>query len=72
MKKPLKKKYELLERIEYLENDFFNFTQETVKIIEVLTNRIEHKHKKTLIPMARKEVRLYEFLSTIGINEALL
>ena len=49
MKKRIKKKYELLERIEYLENDFFNFTQETVDIIEFLGNeikRLERKHKK--------------------------
>lgn len=46
MKKRIKKKYELLERIEYLENDFFNFTQETVKIIEVLTDRIKHLERK--------------------------
>lgn len=41
MKKRIKKKYELLERIEYLENDFFNFTQETVKIIEALADQIK-------------------------------
>ena len=51
MKKRIKKKYELLERIEYLENDFFKFTQDTVDVIEVLGNRIkqlelERKHKK--------------------------
>lgn len=49
MKKRIKKKYELLERIEYLENDFFKFTQDTVDVIEVLANRIrqlEIKHKK--------------------------
>ena len=49
MKKRIKKKYELLERIEYLENDFFKFTQDTVDVIEFLGNRIkqlERKHKK--------------------------
>lgn len=49
MKKRIKKKYELLERIEYLENDVFKFTQDTVDVIEVLANRIrqlEIKHKK--------------------------
>lgn len=46
MKKRIKKKYELLE---YLENDFFKFTQDTVDVIEFLGNeikRLEHKHKK--------------------------
>ena len=45
MKKRIKKKYELLERIEYLEN----FAKHTVDIIEVLADRIKHlenKHKK--------------------------
>ena len=49
MKKRIKKKYELLERIEYLENDFFKFTQDTVDVIEFLDNeikRLERKHKK--------------------------
>lgn len=49
MKKRIKKKYELLERIEYLENDLFKFTQDTAEVIEVLVDRIkrlEHKHKK--------------------------
>lgn len=49
MKKRIKKKYELLERIEYLENDLFKFTQDTVDVIEVLADRIkrlERKHKK--------------------------
>lgn len=49
MKKRIKKKYELLERIEYLENDVFKFIQDTVDVIEVLADRIERleqKHKK--------------------------
>lgn len=49
MKKRVKKKYELLERIEYLENDVFRFIQDTVDVIEVLADRIkrlEDKHKK--------------------------
>lgn len=49
MKKRIKKKYELLERIEYLENDFFKFTQDTLDVIEFLGHeikRLEHKHKK--------------------------
>ena len=49
MKKRIKKKYELLERIEYLENDFFKFTQDTLDVIEFLGNEIkllERKHKK--------------------------
>ena len=49
MKKRIKKKYELLERIEYLENDLLKFTQDTVDVIEVLADRIkrlERKHKK--------------------------
>lgn len=49
MKKRIKKKHELLERIEYLENDFFKFTQDTVDFIEFLGNeikRLERKYKK--------------------------
>lgn len=49
MKKRIKKKYELLERIEYLENDFFKFARDTVDVIEFLGNeikRLERKHKK--------------------------
>ena len=49
MKKRIKKKYELLERIEYLENDVFKFIQDTVDVIEVLADQIkqlERKHKR--------------------------
>lgn len=45
MKKRIKKKHELLERIEYLEN----FAKHTVEIIEILADRVKHlgrKHKK--------------------------
>lgn len=46
MKKRIKKKYELLERIEYLENDFFKFTQDTVDVIEALVDRIKQLERK--------------------------
>lgn len=46
MKKRIKKKYELLERIEYLENDFFKFTQDTVDVIEVLADQIKRLERK--------------------------
>ena len=49
VKKRIKKKHDLLERIEYLENDFFKFTQDTVDVIEFLGNeikRLERKRKK--------------------------
>ena len=72
MKKRIKKKYELLERIEYLENDFFKFMQDTVDVIEILADWIKRLWRQALILMDRKEVRLYEFLSTIGINQTLL
>lgn len=38
MKKRIKKKYKLLECIEYLENDVFKFIQDTVEVIEVLAD----------------------------------
>lgn len=46
MKKRVKKKYELLERIEYLENDVFRFIQDTVDVIEVLADRIKQLEDK--------------------------
>lgn len=46
MKKRIKKKYELLERIEYLENDFFKFMQDTVDVIEILADRIKRLEDK--------------------------
>lgn len=46
MKKRIKKKYELLERIEYLENDVFRFIQDTVDVIEVLADRIKRLEDK--------------------------
>lgn len=46
MKKRVKKKYELLERIEYLENDVFKFIQDTVDVIEVLADRIKRLEDK--------------------------
>ena len=46
MKKRIKKKYELLERIEYLENDVFKFTQDTVDVIEALVDRIKQLERK--------------------------
>lgn len=46
MKKRIKKKYELLERIEYLENDFFKFTQDTVDVIEALADQIKRLERK--------------------------
>lgn len=46
MKKRVKKKYELLERIEYLENDVFRFIQDTVDVIEVLADRIKRLEDK--------------------------
>lgn len=44
MKKRLKKKYELLERIEHLEDVFAQFVEDTAKVIEILVDRIEQKH----------------------------
>lgn len=46
MKKRIKKKYELLERIEYLENDFFKFAQDTLDVIEFLGNEIKRLERK--------------------------
>lgn len=44
MKKRIKKKYEMLERIEYLEDVFAQFVKDTTEVIEILVDKIEHKH----------------------------
>lgn len=44
MKKRIKKKYEMLERIEYLEDVFAQFVKGTTEVIEILVDRIERKH----------------------------
>lgn len=44
MKKRLKKKYELLERVEHLEDVFAQFVKDTTEVIEILVDKIERKH----------------------------
>lgn len=44
MKKRIKKKYEVLERIEYLEDVFAQFAKDTAEVIEILVDKIERKH----------------------------
>ncbi|WP_302991975.1 hypothetical protein [uncultured Streptococcus sp.] len=45
MKKRIKKKYELLERIDLLERAFLDFAKDTFEIVEVLTNKIKQLEK---------------------------
>lgn len=40
MKKRIKKKYELIERIDLLERAFLDFAKDTFEIVEVLTERL--------------------------------
>lgn len=44
MKKRIKKKYEVLERIEYLEDVFAQFVKDATEVIEILVDKIERKH----------------------------
>lgn len=45
MKKRIKKKYEVLERIDLLERAFLDFAKDTFDIVEVLTNKIKQLEK---------------------------
>ena len=45
MRKRIKKKYELLERIDWLERAFLDFAKDTCEIVEVLTNKIKQLEK---------------------------
>ena len=45
MKKRIKKKHELIERIDQLEKTFLEFAKDTFEIIEVLTDNIKRLEK---------------------------